>query len=513
MRRNAALATLALLAACGGGGGGGGGQPPPPPPPPPNQAPNFTSPPTASVIENRIDAYQAAATDPEGSALSFTISGGADAGHFTISAAGLLRFVAAPDFELPSDADGNNVYLVEIGVSDGQASRMLALEVTVTNDREGIAVRRVASGLTQPIYVAAIPGNSRVFLAERGGNILLLDPATGVRTQFLSVTGRFDPIGGGLVPDFSMDGERGLLGVAADPNYQANGDLFVFLTVADGDIEIRRYRRAANGLGDPRGEVLLRIEHSQFSNHNGGWLGFGPDGNLYIATGDGGGAGDPQGNAQNRNALLGKILRLMRNPDPFAGASPGRSWIAHSGNPFVNGGGAREVYAYGLRNPVRASFAGDALLIGDVGQNAVEEVDLLRTTTPGLNFGWPFREGTFPFSGTAPAGLTDPVSEYLHGTGPRQGNSIIGGYVYRGPAQAIRGRYVFGDFVTGNLWSVPADQLVPGQVLASSRYERRNADFTPDAGTLDQLVSFGEDAAGNLYIVDFDGEIFQIGGS
>jgi glucose/arabinose dehydrogenase len=507
MRRNVVVATLVILSACGGGGGGGA------PPPAANQAPTFTSAASVSVIENRADAYQATASDPEGGQLVFSIAGGADAARFTISTGGALRFAQLPDFELPADSDGNNIYLVEIAVTDGQAARTLPVQIAVTNDREGIAVRRVAAGLDQPVYVAAIPGDSRVFVAERNGTVSLLDPATGSRTPFLNVTTRFDPVGGNLVPDFSTDGERGLLGVAAAPDYAASGDLFVHMTVGDGDIEIRRYRRGAGGVGDPRSmEVLLRIEHSQFNNHNGGWLGFGPDGALYIATGDGGGAGDPQGNSQNRNSLLGKILRLMRNPDPFAGASPGRSWIADSRNPFVVGGGAREVFAYGLRNPFRNAFFGDALLIGDVGQNAVEEIDLLRTTTPGLNFGWPFREGTHAFAGTAPAGLTEPVSEYLHGSGPREGASIIGGYVYRGPAQALRGRYLFADFISGNIWSVPVGDLVPGQVLPASRYERRNDDFAPDAGTLARPVSFGEDSAGNLYIVDFDGAIFQVGG-
>jgi glucose/arabinose dehydrogenase len=513
MRRNVVVATLVILSACGGGGGGGGT------PPAQNQLPTFTSAAAVAIVENRLDVYQASATDPEGAQLTFTVSGGADAGRFAISAGGALRFVAAPDFELPSDSDGNNVYVVEISVSDGQGSGMLPVEVTVTNDREGIVVRRVAGGFTQPVYVAAIPGDSRIFVAERGGTLFLLDPATGTRTPFLDVTTRYarGPNGVELVSDFSSDGERGLLGVVAAPDYVTFGIFFVFLTVADGDIEIREYRRGFNGRGDQSSEItLLRIEHSQNNNHNGGWLGIGPDGKLYIATGDGGGAGDPQGNAQNTNSLLGKILRLSPTCDPFAGASVpvnASHWCADRANPFFNGGGAREVFAYGLRNPFRASFSGDALLIGDVGQDAVEEIDILRTSTPGLNFGWNFREGTRPFAGTAPAGLTDPVSEYLHGSGPRQGNSIIGGYVYRGPATALRGRYVFADFISRNVWSIPADQLVQGQVLASSRYERRNDDFTPDAGTINQPVSFGEDSAGNLYLVDFDGEIFQIGGA
>ncbi len=503
MRRNVGLASLAILSACGGGGGGGGS------PPVQNQPPSFTSAGAASIAENRSDVYQATATDPEGSALSFAISGGVDAARFTISSGGALSFAAPPDFELASDSDANNIYLVEISVSDGQTSRALPLQVTVTNDREGIAVRRVATGFTQPTYVAAIPGDSRVFVAERGGTIFLLDPATGMRTPFLDVTSLHG------IRDFSSDGERGLLGIAAPPNYAATRSLFVFLTVADGDIEIREYMRVPGAPFAPSvGHRILRIEHSQNNNHNGGWLGFGPDGKLYAAVGDGGGAGDPAGNAQNLNSNLGKILRFSPSCDPFAGAAVPDSytqWCADPANPFYKSGGARAVFAYGLRNPFRASFFGDTLLIGDVGQDAVEEIDLLRTSTPGLNFGWNFREGSRPFAGTAPAGLTEPVSEYLHGSGPRQGASIIGGYVYRGPATALRGRYIFADFVSRNLWSVPADQLVQGQIFASSRYERRNDDFSPDAGTIDQPVSFGEDSAGNLYIVDFDGEIFMVG--
>jgi glucose/arabinose dehydrogenase len=507
MRRIVGLFALASLAGCGGDSGGSGGGSSTS-----NQPPAFTSAATASAVENSAIAYQAAATDPDGNALTFSITGGADAARFTISAAGQLRFAAAPDFELPADADGDNVYQVEIGVSDGQASRALAIQVTVTNDREGIAVRRVATGLTQPVYVAPIPGDTRVFVLEKTGNIYLLDPATGGRTLFLSAAERLDPAGAGIFDNINTDGERGLLGLAATPDYQTTGRFLLYVTNADGDNEVRLCRRDTNGLGAARlCQVLFTMEHSFSVAHNGGWMGFGPDGYLYITTGDGEAAATAQ-NAQNTNSLLGKILRIAIVADPFAGASP-VFYTPAPGNPFLAGGGAPEVFAYGLRNPFRASFSGDALLIGDVGEAAVEEIDLLRTTTPGLNFGWTFREGTHPFAGTAPAGLTDPVSEYLHGSGLRQGNSIIGGYVYRGPALALRGRYIFADFISRNLWSVPATSLVAGQTLASTAYERRNEDFTPDTGALGQVVSFGEDAAGNLYIVDFDGDIFLVGGA
>lgn len=504
MLRYAFLGPLSLLAACGGGGGGTT-------PPPANQPPSFTSPATVSVVENNANAYQATATDPDGNPLTFSITGGADAARFTITAAGQLRFVAAPNFDLPADADGNNIYLVEISVGDSQTSRALSLQVTVTNDREGIAVRRVATGFNQPVFVAAIPGDTRVFVLEKAGDIYLLDPATGGRSLFLRASERLNPGHAGIFDNISTDGERGLLGMAVSPDYQATRRFTLFVTNADGDIEIRLCRRTP-GVQSAQGrdcQVLFAIEHSQFNNHNGGWMGYGPDGLLYIATGD----GNVPANAQNTSSLLGKILRITIVNDPFAGTSP-TYFLPAPGNPFAGGAaGDPLVYAYGLRNPFRASFSGDALVIGDVGQDTAEEIDILRTTTPGLNFGWPFREGARPFSGTAPAGLTEPVSEYLHGSGPRQGASIIGGYVYRGSAVSLRGSYVFADFVSRNFWSVPASQLVQGQLLASSQYERRNEDFAPDAGTLDQPASFGEDAAGNLYIVDYDGDIFLVGGS
>ncbi len=507
MRFASVFALIIMLAGCGGGGGNRPG------PAPANQAPQFTSAAAVNVPENRTDAYQATATDPDGDGLTFSIAGGQDAALFAISPAGALRFLAPPNFEAPADADANNIYLVELQVSDGRASATLLVRITIINDREGIQVRRIASGLSQPLFVAPIPGDSRVFVLEKGGNIFVLDPATGARALFMSAAERLNPAGAGILDNISTDGERGLLGLAAAPDYQASGRFVLYVTNADGDIEIRLCRRDANGFGSARlCQVLFSIEHSQFNNHNGGWMGFGPDNNLYIATGDGGGAGDPLNNAQNTNSLLGKILRIVLNPDPFAGAAP-VFYFPAAGNPFINGGGAREVFAYGLRNPFRASFHGDMLLIGDVGQDTVEEIDLLVPQGGGTNFGWPFREGTRAFRGVAPAGLRDPVTEYFHGPGPREGRTVTGGYVYRGSVASLAGQYVFGDFSTGAIWTVPFASLRLGQVLPSSRYERRNEDFTPDHGTIDRLVSFGEDAAGNLYIVDFDGEVFIVGAS
>lgn len=476
-----------FLSACGGGGSSA---------PAPNAPPAFTSAQTASVVENTTAAYQAVASDANGDALTFAIDGGTDAALFSTTATGALRFNTAPDYDLPGDADGDNVYNVRIRVSDGNASAAQAVNITVTNSREGIAVARVGTGFDQPTFVLGIPGSSDVYVLEKAGRVYRLTPSTGVKRLLFTIG------------DLSTDGERGLLSMALLPN-PANSDRFlIYCTNTAGDIEIREYGFGATG-SPPRLLDALSIPHPGANNHNGGSMVFGPDGFLYAGTGDGGGAGDPGNNAQNLNSRLGKILRIRVVEDPYAGASP-VFFTPAPGNPYIGGGGDPYVYAHGLRNPFRAAFSGSTLIIGDVGQNAVEEVDLLTTTQPGTNFGWPFREGTQSYSGTAPAGLVNPVLEYLHGTGPRQGRTVTGGYVYRGPVSSLQGQYVFGDFISGNIWTVPFSSLVAGQTLPSSRFARRNEDFLPDAGTIDQLASFGEDSAGNLFLISLGGDIFMV---
>lgn len=494
MRRAVLFGPVLLIAACSGGGSGGGGGTPTPTP---NAPPAFTSAATASVVENSALAYQAAASDAEGSAITFSIAGGADAARFTIAATGALSFAAVPNFEAPTDADGDNVYRVQLRASDGSASSTLDLAVTVANSREGIAVKRVATGLDQPIFVTGIPGSGDVYVLEKTGNMYRLTPATGARTLVFTVG------------DLSTDNERGLLGMALLPN-PANSDRFmIFCTAANGDIELRQYVFHAAGF-PPTVLAKMVIPHPGSNNHNGGWMGFGPDGYLYVGIGDGGGVGDPGNNAQNPNSQLGKILRIDVLPDPYAGAAV-RFFAPAPGNPFIAGGGDPYVFAIGLRNPFRASFGPDGrLYIGDVGQGAIEEIDVVRPDQPGLNFGWRFLEGTQPYTGTAPAGLTAPVSQYDHGNGAKQGGSIIGGYVYRGPVTSLQGQYVFGDYVSGNIWTLPAASLVQGQLFPAGSYERHNLDFTPDAGSIGSLVSFGEDAAGNLFLIDITGNIFMV---
>ncbi|HEV2815909.1 MAG TPA: PQQ-dependent sugar dehydrogenase [Allosphingosinicella sp.] len=505
MRARAFILVLAaLLAGCGGGDGGGGMNPPPAG----NNPPAITSPATAAVAENSAGAfYTATATDPDGNPLAFSLSGGADRAAFAITAAGALSFVQPPDFEAPADADSNNVYLVQIAVSDGFTSAVLDLAVTVTNaGPDSFRVTRVGTGFAQPLYLTAVPdGSGRVFVVQQFGLIRILNPATGAvaATPFLDLTGQL-----------STDGERGLLGFALAPDFAASRVFYVYLTAPGGQIQIRRYTTLAGNpnQADPAsGDTILAIDHP-LNNHNGGWLDFGPDGFLYAAVGDGGGGGDPSNNAQNVNLLLGKLLRIDPRSDAFP-TDTLRDYAIPAGNPFASGASGRpEIWAYGLRNPFRNGFdpLTQNLWIGDVGQNAREEVDLMRPADGGANFGWRIMEGTALFSGTAIPGLTAPVAEYLHGTGPREGNSITGGYVYRGPVEALRGNYFFADFITGNIWSIPIARLSLGTTIPSSQFALRRAEFTPNAGAINNVSSFGLDQAGNLYIVDYDGEIFRV---
>jgi len=353
--------------------------------------------------------------------------------------------------------------------------------------------------------VAPVPDNSgRIFVVRHGGLIQIVNPASGAiaATPFLDVSG--------IV---ATDGERGLLGFATAPDFAASGTFYIYMTSGNGTNEVRRYTTMAGNRdrADPAsGDVILSIPHPNFNNHNGGWIGFGPDAMLYIGSGDGGSAGDPNGNAQNRNVLLGKLLRIDVRSDGFPG-DPARDYAIPAGNPFASSGGAPEIWAYGLRNPFRNSFdpTTSQLLIGDVGQGAIEEIDLMRSTDGGANFGWNLREGSQAYNGGANSGaFTPPVAEYGHGSGPTQGSSVTGGYVYRGPVEALKGQYFFADFVTGHIWSIPLSRLVLGQTFPAAQFTVRS--FTPDEGTIDNVASFGIDQSNNLYIVDFDGDIFMI---
>lgn len=347
---------------------------------------------------------------------------------------------------------------------------------------------RVAAGLSSPVDLQAIPGDrSRLFVVEQGGRIRVVRGGAVLPAAYLDIASRI-----------SSGGERGLLGLAFHPAFAQNGRFFVNYTDGNGDTKIAEFRAtAAADVADPNSERQILFVPQPFANHNGGGLAFGNDGMLYIALGDGGSGGDPQGNGQNLATPLGKILRIdVDRGSPFA---------VPPDNPFVARAGAfPAVWAYGLRNPWRFAFdrlTGD-LVIGDVGQNALEEVDVgLASHRGGENYGWNITEGTRcfrPASGCSTAGLTLPVVEYGRG----DGCSITGGVVYRGCRMpGYHGTYFYGDYCTGMIRSF---RLVSGQAL-----DQR--DWTAALGRgIGNISSFGIDADGEVHIVDYDGEIYRI---
>jgi glucose/arabinose dehydrogenase len=360
---------------------------------------------------------------------------------------------------------------------------------------------RVASGLASPVFAASPPGDpDRLFVIEQhSGRIRILDLASGqVRTDdFLDL------------PDSSLapGGEQGLLGLAFHPGYATNGRFFVYLTNSAGNVEVREYARSdLNHADAASARAVISFTHP-FANHNAGWMAFGPDGFLYIASGDGGSANDPQNNAQNRDSLLGKILRIDVDADAFP-ADAARNYAIPAGNPFAGATtGADEVWAMGLRNPWRASFdtATGNLWIGDVGQGQREEIDVIPAGQAGMNFGWRIREGFLANQGTAPAGvtLTDPILDYDRTTPLYSGIAVTGGYVYHGPGGA-QGLYVFADFGSGNLWTVVRSNG------AAQDFLNRNGQIDVTGGDLDQIASFAVDGQGRLYAIGLDGDIHRL---
>lgn len=355
-----------------------------------------------------------------------------------------------------------------------------------------LQLQTISTSFSSPVFMTAPAGDStRLFIVEQGGLIRIFDLTTGLllATPFLDISNLTSAVG-----------ERGLLGMAFDPQYGTNRRFYVYYTNNGGDIVIARYlRNAANpNLADSfPATPLLTVEHSAFSNHNGGMLAFGPDGCLYAGVGDGGSGGDPNNNGQNKFSLLGKILRL--NPDTGA---PCSNVII---NPFIIGIGAPEVWSLGLRNPWRFSFdrqTGD-LYIGDVGQNAREEINVSLATNAGrsINYGWRLMEGNLcfePSSDCNPGSLTLPVLDYAHFSGAC---SVTGGYVYRGPALTARnGTYFYADYCAG---FVKSFRYHNGQPTEQTEWP-----LLSPPGSL--ITSFGEDAAGELYITTQGGGLFKI---
>jgi len=339
----------------------------------------------------------------------------------------------------------------------------------------------VATGLTDPLYLTAPPGDQRLFVVEQPGRVRIVADGSLLATPFLDIRDRV-----------LAGGERGLLSVAFHPRYGTNGYVYVDYTDASGDTRVERYRVSADpNVADKASAKLILSVDQPYANHNGGLVLFGPDGMLYIGLGDGGSGGDPHGFGQNRGVLLGKLLRIdVDRGDPYA---------IPADNPFVGMSGVLgEIWAYGLRNPWRFAFDREAglLYIADVGQNRREEVDVAPASAGGLNYGWNVMEGDECYGASTcdRSGLTLPVLTYGHS----DGCSITGGFVYRGERMAaLRGHYFYSDYCGGWVRSFRHDGGVTDE-----------RDW--GIGDLGSIQSFGEDAAGELYLLSKNGHVYRL---
>jgi glucose/arabinose dehydrogenase len=378
---------------------------------------------------------------------------------------------AIPTNGPPTQSSASSITIVPTEPAQPSGSAEIALEPIVQG------------GLTRPTYLTNA-GDDRLFVVEQPGRIRIVQNGQLLDQPFLNIIDKVTTAGN----------EQGLLGVAFHPAYKTNGQFFIYYTrQPDGAIVIERYsvsKDDANAADASSAKTILVIPHAQATNHDGGQLQFGPDGYLYIGVGDGGGQGDqhgPIGNGQNRNVLLGKLLRIdVTGQDTYA---------IPPTNPFGN-----EIWAYGLRNPWRFSFdrATNDLYIADVGQDTYEEIDVQPASSKGgENYGWRIMEGLHcydPSEGCDQSGLVLPVAEYSHDVG---GCAIIGGYVYHGSKYpALQGAYFFGDYCTGYIWSL---QREGDQWQMTKRLE---------SGLL--ISSFGEDVNGEVYVIDQKGAVYQL---
>ncbi len=373
---------------------------------------------------------------------------------------------------------------------------VLAVAITAaiaTTGAAGQSVLRLAKvgDFDAPVYAENAPGAKRLlFVVEQPGVVRVLRKHRTLPRPFLDINE--------LV---TSGGESGLLSIAFSPDYQRSRRFYVYFTNNDGDIEIDEFKRSRQSdvrATESSRRVVLVIDHGQASNHNGGQLQFGPDGMLYIGTGDGGGSGDGFDNARHPEELLGKLLRI----DPrLPSDASGLGYRIPAGNPYAGGAdpGADEVYAYGLRNPWRFSFDGNVLTIGDVGQGSIEEVDVIGVgNARGANFGWPQYEGTRLFDEDRPGADPPvfPVHEYTHDEG---GCTVTGGYVVHDPGlPALEDRYIYADFCIGELRSFGLSGTAGAVGDASLGL------------SVPQISSFGEGVRGQIYALSLDGPVYRL---
>ena len=379
----------------------------------------------------------------------------------------------------PTDSNSNSEIILTLPAPTTEATQAPTTVPVHIPDPVKYTWSPVLSGISAPTDIQSAQDSSgRLFILEQPGIILIVKNGQLLEKPFLDIR---DRVG-------SNNSEQGLLGLAFHPHFAENGYFFINYTDHNGNTHIVRFTGSAES-ADPASEKLLLLVQQPFPNHNGGALAFDPQGYLVIGLGDGGSSGDPYGNAQSRNSLLGKLLRLdVDRGEPYA---------IPADNPYVlTGTGNPEIWNIGLRNPWRFSFdrlTGD-LWIGDVGQNLWEEIDFIPADTPGgLNFGWNKMEANHPYNGSNLPDYTAPVAEYPHAAEC----SVSGGYVYRGSAlPEWQGVYFFGDYCSGKIWGLPSPpQNATPQLLFQTAFK---------------ISTFGLDDAGEVYAADYNGTIYRL---
>jgi glucose/arabinose dehydrogenase len=352
-------------------------------------------------------------------------------------------------------------------------------------------IETVVTGLSRPVFATSPAGDDRLFIVEKPGYIKIVENDSLVAGNFLDIN---DLVSGA--------NEQGLLGMAFHPDYATNGLFYVSYTDNSGDSRIVEYAVSGdpNVANEASARLIITVDQPE-SNHNGGMIAFHPDGTLLFGLGDGGSGGDPWGNGQNINTLLGSLLRIGVAGDDFP-ADSNRNYTIPSDNPFVGKTGADEIWAYGLRNPWRWSLddATDLLYIGDVGQGNWEEVNIEPLASPGINYGWDTLEGTHCYPSSAScddSGTVLPALEYSHS----YGCSITGGYVYRGSELPdLVGHYFYADYCAGDLLSFEWD-------LGVVRAEKN---WTSDLGKVGSVTSFAVDSSNRLYILNDGGALLRL---
>lgn len=485
-RRGAAFfvtSTAALaLAGCGGGDSGGGGSPAAP-----NSAPAFSSSGQSSVAENTTGTvYTAAATDAQHDSVTFSIAGGADAAFFTLGGSGELQFTRPPNYDMFADADGDNVYEVTLRASDGKLDATQAVSITVTNDREGIAVKRIATGLGATHAIASLDDSHQLAVAGNGSVVYRVNGATGAFSTFHMFT---DASGR------SVDGMT-VLGLARGYTFGPNKGLYV-LKEKGGVASIACIRCGVSLYDD----VVVEADIANVSDGTPVVMGR-YDGAVFVAVGDKGGT-----RAQDSGSAAGpygKLYNYLLDPDPFNSA-PSNRVTPHYFDPRLVG--------LGLRAPT-AFVQMDQNLLGmaDLGE-AFGELSMRSLRYEGMNFGWPYFDGLRERNagGAALANLTTPSFVVPTGTNRRETGGIVGAVAYRGRLTGLADRYIVVD-KGGHIWTAPLPAL-PGSAsprIEAGSLEIRDADFTPDAGTIDKPVGMVLDDYGDLYILDWDGELFRV---